>query len=58
MAKGEIARFENMATKEEIAQDEQFLLLSPYYQLYSIIILSFKGSFHILVKMFSAADIK
>ena len=32
-----------MATKEEIAQNEQFLLLSPCFQVYSIIVLSFKG---------------
>ena len=37
--------FENMATKEEIAQNKQFLLLSPCFQLYSIIVLSFKGIF-------------
>ena len=43
-----------MATKEEIAQNEQFLLLSPYFQLYSIIVLSFKDSFHfIFFVMFS-----
>ena len=34
-----------MATKEEIAKNKQFLLLSPYVQLYSMIVLSFKGSF-------------
>ena len=37
--------FENMVTKEEIAQNKQFLPLLPCFQLYSIIILSFKGSF-------------
>ena len=37
--------FENMATKEEIAQNEQFLLLQPCFQLYSIIVLSFTGIF-------------
>ena len=37
--------FENMATKEEIAQNKQFLLLSPCFQLYLIIVLSFKGIF-------------
>ena len=37
--------FENMATKEEISQNEQFLHLSPCFQLYEIIVLSFKGSF-------------
>ena len=36
--------FENMETKEEIAQNKQFLLLSPCFRLYSIIVLSFKGS--------------
>ena len=35
--------FENMATKAEIAQNEQFLLLSPCFQLCSIIVPSFKG---------------
>ena len=34
-----------MSTKAEIAQIDQFLLLSPCYQLYSIIVLSFEGSF-------------
>ena len=37
--------FENMATKEEIAPNKQFLLLSPCFQIYLIIVLSFKGSF-------------
>ena len=37
--------FENIVTKEEIAQNEQFLLLSSCFQLYSIIVLPFKGSF-------------
>ena len=39
--------FENMATKEEIAQNEQFLLSSPCFQLYSIIVLSFNPFPHI-----------
>ena len=34
-----------MSTQEEIAQNQQFLLLSPCIQLYSIIALSFKGNF-------------
>ena len=38
-----------MATKEEIAQNKQFLFLSPCFQLYSIIVLSFKGSFHSII---------
>ena len=49
-----------MATNEEIAQHEQFPLLSPCTQLYSIIVLSFKGSFQIFSVMFSkssAADL-
>ena len=33
-----------MVTKEEIAQNKQFLLLSPYFPLYLIIVLLFKGS--------------
>ena len=37
--------FENMATKEEIAQNKQFLLLSPCFQINSILVLSFKGIF-------------
>ena len=37
--------FEIMATKEEIAQNEQFLLLSPCFQLHSIIVLSFERGF-------------
>ena len=48
--------FKNMATKEEIAQNEQFLLLSPRFQLYSIVVLSFKGSFHCLSGMFSKSS--
>ena len=35
------AAFENMATKEEIACFENFLLLSPCFQLYSIQLLYF-----------------
>ena len=34
-----------MVTKEEIAQNEQFLLLSPCFQFYSIIVFSTKWSF-------------
>ena len=51
--------FENIVTKEEIAKNEQFLLLSLCFQLYSIIVLSFKGSFQKNSGMFSklsAAD--
>ena len=48
--------FENMATKEEIAQNEQFLLLSPCFQLYLIIVLSFKGSFKFIPGMFSKSS--
>ena len=33
-----------MVTKEEIAQNKQFLLLSPYFPQYLIIVLLFKGS--------------
>ena len=36
------AFIENIVTKEEIAQIEQCLHLSPCFQLYSIIVLSFK----------------
>ena len=42
----------NLATKEESAQ-EQFLLLSPCFQLYSIIVLSFNGSSLMISGMFS-----
>ena len=48
--------FENIATKEEITQNEQFLLLSPCFQLYSIIVLSFSENFHICVYMFSKSS--
>ena len=37
--------FENIVAKGEISHDEQFLILSHYFQLYSIIILSFTGVF-------------
>ena len=49
-----------MSTKEEIAQNEQFLLLSSCFQLFSISVLWFKGSFQICSDMFSkssAADL-
>ena len=52
-------RFENMPTKEEIAQNEQFLLLSPCFQLYSIIVLSFSEivtDFALMFSKSSAAD--
>ena len=45
--------FENFVTKEEIAQDEQFLLLAQCFQLHSIIIASLRKIFHIIVEMFS-----
>ena len=51
--------FENMLTKEEIAQNQQFLLVSSRVQLFSIIVISFKGSSHKFSGMFSnssAAD--
>ena len=47
-------------TKEEIAQNEQFLLLPQYFQLYSIFKLSFIEIFHNIAKMISkssAADL-
>ena len=52
--------FENMLTKEEIAQNKQFHLWSSCFQLYSIIVLSFKGSFKNISSLFSkssAADL-
>ena len=52
--------FENMAIKEEIAQNKQFLLLLPRFQLYSIIVLSFEESFQTISCMFlksSAAEL-
>ena len=45
-----------MAIKEEIAQNEQFLLLSPCFQLCSIIVLSFKGSSQFFSGIFSKAS--
>ena len=45
--------FENMVTKEEIAQNEQFLLWSPCFYLYLIIVHSFKESFQIHLKRVS-----
>ena len=48
-----------MATKEEISQNEQFLLLPPCFQLDSIIVPIFKLSLHKNSGMFSksaAAD--
>ena len=47
---------ENKSTKEEIAQYEQFLLLLPCIQLYSTIVLSFKGSFHLVSSMLSMSS--
>ena len=41
--------FENIGTKVEIAQNEQFLLLQQCFQLFSVIIPSFIESFHALV---------
>ena len=52
--------FENMTTKEEIAQNEHFLHLSACFQLCSIIVPLFKGSFQFVSGMFSkssAADL-
>ena len=48
--------FENMATKEEIAQNKQFLLLSPCFQLYSIIILYFIDILYILTDNFNVVS--
>ena len=45
-----------MTTKEEIAQSEQFLHLSPCFQLCSIIVLSFKESFQFYSGMFSKSS--
>ena len=52
--------FINIVTKEEIAQNEQFLLLSQCLQLFLIIKLSFMEIFHVFVGMFqmSSAAIK
>ena len=52
--------FENIVAKEEIAHNEQFLLLSPCFQRCSIIVLSFKVSLQLSSGMFlksSAADL-
>ena len=49
-----------MATKEEIAKNEQSLLLSQCVQLYSIIVFLFEGSYPFCSGMFfqsSAADL-
>ena len=49
-----------MSTKEEIAQNQQFLHLSPFFQFFSSIVLSFKGCFKFILGMFSkssAADV-
>ena len=48
-----IGRLENILTKGEIAHDEQFLLMSQCFQLFSLIIRSFKVIFHYFAKMFS-----
>ena len=48
--------FKNMVTKEEIAQNKQFILLSPCFQLCSIIGLSFKGSFQLISGIFSKSS--
>ena len=45
-----------MATKEEIAQNEQFLLLSPCFQLYSIIVLLYKGNSQMFSSTFSTSS--
>ena len=39
--------FDNNVTKEEIAQNKQFLLLPHCFQLFQVIILSFIEIFHI-----------
>ena len=39
--------FENIVTKGEIAQNEQFLLLPQCFQLFSVIILTILENFHI-----------
>ena len=52
--------FENFVTKEEISQNEQFLLLTECLQLYSISMSSFREIFHIIVEVISkssAADL-
>ena len=52
--------FENIVTKEEISQNEQFLPLPQCFQLLSVNIPSFIGIFYIFVYMFSklaAADL-
>ena len=52
--------FENIVAKEEIAQNEQFILLPHCFQLFSIFKPSFKEIFHIFPQMVlksSAADL-
>ena len=52
--------FENIVTKEEIYQNEQFLLLPQCFQLFLIINLSFMEIFHVFLNMFqmlAAADL-
>ena len=49
-----VKKGKNMTTKEEIAQNKQFLLLSSC--LYSIIVLSIKGSFQICSGIFSKSS--
>ena len=49
-----------LSLKKKLLKNEQFLLLSPCFQLYSIIVLLFKGSFKNKSGMFSkssAADL-
>ena len=48
--------FENNVTKGEIAQNVQFLLLSHFFQLNSIVLLAFIGIFHIFRKMLSKSS--
>ena len=48
--------FENVVTKEEIAQDEQFLLLTQCFQIYSISMSTFRKIFHLIVEMFSKSS--
>ena len=48
--------FENFVTKEEeeeIAQNEQFLLLTQCFQLCSVSMSSYREIFHFIVEMFS-----
>ena len=46
--------FKSIVAKGEIAQNEQFLLLSQCFQLFSVIILSLLKKFHIFAYLFLA----